>query len=285
MAVGGGFPSNLASMVPGLDFLQGLMRNAGSGLPPMSQWIAPTLDPEELDKRIQDLRTVQFWLEQNARLIGTTIQALEVQRMTLSTLQRMNMPLSDLGRAMQMQPAPEPPPPAPAPPTRPAPPVASPAPPPAAASADRSAGDADAESGPGAGAAPSAPLADPLQWWGALTQQFTEIAAKALKDGSEAARSVVDGAGASAVAAAAAAAAAAPAAARSGARSPAGPATRSATGSATRSTPRPAAPPAPAAAPTGAAPGRKRAAAPASRSAKASAAPPPAAAGRPRRRG
>ena len=33
----------------------------------MSQWIAPTLDPEELDKRIEDLRTVQFWLEQNAQ--------------------------------------------------------------------------------------------------------------------------------------------------------------------------------------------------------------------------
>jgi hypothetical protein len=30
---------------------------------------------------------VQFWLEQNARMLATTIQALEVQRMTLSTLQ------------------------------------------------------------------------------------------------------------------------------------------------------------------------------------------------------
>ena len=34
--------------------------------------------------------------------------------------------------------------------------------------------------------AAAAPLAgvDPVQWWGALTQQFTELAAKAVKDAS-----------------------------------------------------------------------------------------------------
>ena len=88
-------------MVPGFDFLQGLMKNAGAALPGMGQWIAPTLDPEELDKRIEELRTVQFWLEQNARLLATTIQALEVQRMTLSTLQTMNLPLADLSEALR----------------------------------------------------------------------------------------------------------------------------------------------------------------------------------------
>ena len=64
------------------------------------QWVAPTLDPEELDKRIQELKTVQFWLEQNARLLATTIQALEVQRMTLSTLQSMNLPMTELRDAL-----------------------------------------------------------------------------------------------------------------------------------------------------------------------------------------
>ena len=69
----------------------------------MGQWIAPTLDPEELDKRIGELRTVQFWLEQNARMLATTIQALEVQRMTLSTLQTMNLPMADLRDALTHQ--------------------------------------------------------------------------------------------------------------------------------------------------------------------------------------
>ena len=30
---------------------------------------------------------------------------------------------------------------------------------------------------------PAAPAVDPMQWWGALTQQFTELAAQALRDG------------------------------------------------------------------------------------------------------
>ena len=64
-------------------------------MPSVGQWIAPTLDPAEIDKRIEELRTVQFWLEQNARMLAATIQALEVQRMTLSTLKTMNVAVGD----------------------------------------------------------------------------------------------------------------------------------------------------------------------------------------------
>jgi len=141
---------DLAGMVPGFDFLQGLMKNAGAALPAMGQWVAPTLDPKELEKRIGELRTVQFWLEQNARLLATTIQALEVQRMTLATLQTMNLPVADLRDSLRIH-TPEP---------------AEPA-----ASARKP-----------AAAATGAPAIDPLQWWGALTQQFTDLAAKAMKD-------------------------------------------------------------------------------------------------------
>ena len=104
---------DLARMVPGFDFLQSLIKGAGAAVPGMGQWIAPTLDPEELDKRIGELRTVQFWLEQNARLLATTIQALEVQRMTLSTLQGMNLPLSELSEALRIKTPASPPPPPP----------------------------------------------------------------------------------------------------------------------------------------------------------------------------
>ena len=78
--------ASFTKLVPGFDFLQGLVKNAGAALPNIGQWVAPTLNPEELEKRIDELRTVQFWLEQNAKMLGATIQALEVQRMTLSTL-------------------------------------------------------------------------------------------------------------------------------------------------------------------------------------------------------
>ena len=168
---------DLAKMVPGFEFLQGLMKGGSAALPGIGQWIAPTLDPAELEKRINDLRTVQFWLDQNARLIGTTIQALEVQRMTLSTLQTMNLPMTDLRNALKIPTRPEPvaepfsPSPAPAP---------DPSPPPQARSATAQRGSS----------APAAPSVDPMQWWSALTQQFTELASKAMKDSAGAAAAV-----------------------------------------------------------------------------------------------
>jgi hypothetical protein len=158
--------SAFAKLVPGFDFLQNLMQGAGQAAPAMGQWIAPTLNPEELEKRIGELKTVQFWLEQNARMIGMTVQALEVQRMTLSTLQTMNLPMADLRSALTLPtvaPAAAPAPPAAAPPAAPA---AAASPPPGAESAAKPAG------------------VDPMQWWGALTQQFTEIATKAMHDSS-----------------------------------------------------------------------------------------------------
>ena len=50
----------LTKLVPGFEFLQGLVKNAGAAMPSVGQWIAPTLDPAEIDKRIEELRTVQF---------------------------------------------------------------------------------------------------------------------------------------------------------------------------------------------------------------------------------
>lgn len=157
-------PSDFAKLVPGFDFLQGLMKNAGAAVPHMGQWIAPTLDPEEIEKRIEQLRTVQFWLEQNARLLAATIQALEVQRMTLSTLKTMNLPMDAVRESFKLRtPEPEP--------------AATAAP---AATSRKKAAQSDAKSDAKSAAAP-APV-DPMQWWGALTQQFSELAASALKD-------------------------------------------------------------------------------------------------------
>ncbi len=153
-----------AKLVPGFDFLQGLVKNAGSALPNIGQWVAPTLNPEELEKRIEELRTVQFWLEQNARMLGATIQALEVQRMTLSTLKTMNVQMDDLRDAMTLRP--------PATAATPAPEAPKPAP---AARKKPAAKKA-------AAAAAMQPV-DPMQWWGALTKQFTELATNAMKDG------------------------------------------------------------------------------------------------------
>ena len=160
--------SSLGKLVPGFEFLQGLVKGAGAALPGIGQWIAPTIDPAELEKRIEELRTVQFWLEQNARMLGATIQAMEVQRMTLSTLKTMNVRMSDLRDSMHLS---------------------MPKAVPAAAPAEAAAPTPDAvepDAGPAAPKATPAAAAgvvDPMKWWGALTQQFTELATRAIKEG------------------------------------------------------------------------------------------------------
>jgi len=162
--------NNFTKFVPGFDFLQGLVKNAGSALPGIGQWVAPTLNPEELGKRIEELRTVQFWLEQNSRMLGATIQALEVQRMTLSTLQTMNVPLAELRDSLKM-PMPE----MPAFPGLPATPKA-------AARAKKAVEAKEESAKPAAKADGKTPPVDPMQWWGALSQQFTQLATNAMKD-------------------------------------------------------------------------------------------------------
>ena len=92
-------PHGFGKFVPGFDFLQQL---AQGGQASLASWVAPTLDPQALDKRIADLKAVQFWLDQNAAALKATIQALEVQKMTLATLKSMNMPL---GAVPQLLPA------------------------------------------------------------------------------------------------------------------------------------------------------------------------------------
>ncbi len=49
--------------------------------------MTPTIDPVELDKRIADLKTVEQWLVLNLNLLRGSIQALELQRAALASLQ------------------------------------------------------------------------------------------------------------------------------------------------------------------------------------------------------
>ena len=185
-------PFNFANFVPGFDFLKNLTTggaagaaNAVPGLSGLASWVAPTLSVEEVEKRIQELKTVQFWLDQNLNALKATIQALEVQKMTLSTLKGMNVRMEDLAnsftRAANVASQASPRAPAPAPAA--AAPMTPPPAPAAAAPAPESAPEPDAKpKGKAASAAPTAGVVDPLQWWGALTQQFEQIASGAMRD-------------------------------------------------------------------------------------------------------
>jgi hypothetical protein len=189
--------------IPGFDFLQSLGKpgQGAAAMPPFAHWIAPTVSVEELDKRIEELKAVQFWLEQNSRALSATVQALEVQRMTLSALQGMNVNLADLGKAFPFAAASSSagfaasPAAAVAPsqeqPGRPlsdwpmsastqAAAPGAPTSPPAEAPAAQSNAPQVADTVPPA--APTAGMAHAMQWWGALTQQFQHIAQQAMQD-------------------------------------------------------------------------------------------------------
>ncbi len=184
--------AGFGKLVPGFDFLQNLAKQAAGSaaqsipqLPNLGNWVAPTLNVEELDKRIQELKAVQFWLDQNAAALKATIQALEVQKMTLATLKGMNFNMGDVANAFKLKVAdtvaggvqkvadkaksfsglevPE-----------------------TTFGADKAEAKAPADKPKPQAAAAAEPAAagvvDPMQWWGALTQQFQTIAADAMKD-------------------------------------------------------------------------------------------------------
>ena len=184
--------ASFGKLVPGFDFLQNLAKQAAGSaaqsipqLPNLGNWVAPTLNVEELDKRIQELKAVQFWLDQNAAALKATIQALEVQKMTLATLKGMNFNMGDVANAFKLKVADT-----------------------VAGGVQKVADKAKTFSGlevpettfgtdkaeavapadkpkPKAKPAPTeaaAGVVDPMQWWGALTQQFQTIAADAMKD-------------------------------------------------------------------------------------------------------
>jgi hypothetical protein len=168
--------------VPGFDFLQNLSQTASKAspaagaIPGMPSWVAPTLNVEEIDKRIQELKAVQFWLEQNGTALKATIQALEVQKMTLTTLQGMNVSMADLAKAFTAKP-PE----APAPSAKPEP-EAAPEPTPEPEVAASPEPEAQPKSKAQSKGAADKPAVDPMAWWGSLTQQFQDIAGAAMKD-------------------------------------------------------------------------------------------------------
>lgn len=184
--------AGFGKLVPGFDFLQNLAKQAAGSasqsipqMPNLGSWVAPTLNVEELDKRIEELKAVQFWLDQNAMALKATIQALEVQKMTLATLKGMNFNMGDVANAFKLKVADT-----------------------VAGGVQKVADKARTFSGlevPPTGyqsgeaaakaktnrpkaekaAAPAPGVVDPMQWWGALTQQFQNIATTAMQDAAQ----------------------------------------------------------------------------------------------------
>ncbi|HTY03300.1 MAG TPA: PhaM family polyhydroxyalkanoate granule multifunctional regulatory protein [Rhodocyclaceae bacterium] len=72
-----------------MEFLKNFWANLGVPLPGM---VTPTLDTDELGRRITDLKAVEGWLKNNLSMLQMTIQGLEMQRATLAALRAMSQP-------------------------------------------------------------------------------------------------------------------------------------------------------------------------------------------------
>lgn len=162
-----------------LDFVKNLwgsMSVPGMGVPGIT---APTMSVEELDKKINDLKAVEAWLNLNTSMLRGSIQALEVQRGTIATLKSMGASLAaaitqpgaseksvfesvPYASAFFQQAAPAA---APAPEPKPVP---APAPEPATAAPND------------AGSQAAAQLANPSAWWNLLQDQFKQAVSTAM---------------------------------------------------------------------------------------------------------
>jgi hypothetical protein len=76
-------------MTDTLDFVKNLW--GSMSVPGLT---APTLSVDELDKKINDLKAVEAWLNLNMSMLRGSIQALEVQRGTIATLKSVGASLA-----------------------------------------------------------------------------------------------------------------------------------------------------------------------------------------------
>lgn len=149
------------SMSDSLEFVKNLWGNMG--VPGIA---APTLSVDDLDKKIKDLKAVEIWLNVNTSMVRGSIQALEVQRATLTALKSMSEAMASQGNPFaafaQQQDAAQP----------------------AAAAPEGEAGAAQGGPGPGASgdaATAAMGMANPALWWGMMQEQFQQALAQAVQ--------------------------------------------------------------------------------------------------------
>lgn len=80
----------------GFEFIRKMWSNMGFNMPGV---MTPTLDTDEIERRITDLKAVEGWLKMNLGVLQMTIQGLEVQRATLLAVKSMSTSSPEEGAA------------------------------------------------------------------------------------------------------------------------------------------------------------------------------------------
>jgi len=70
---------------------------------PVPGMAMPTMDPQEIDKRVQELKSVEMWLSMNLNMLRAAIQGLEMQKAGLQQMQGMQQGMQQaMQQAMNM---------------------------------------------------------------------------------------------------------------------------------------------------------------------------------------
>jgi hypothetical protein len=62
---------------------------------PIPGMAVPTFDPQEVEKRIAELRSVEAWLQMNLNMLKLSINGLELQRAALQAMKDVSSPRED----------------------------------------------------------------------------------------------------------------------------------------------------------------------------------------------
>ena len=76
-----------------LEFVRNMWGRMGFTLPGM---VTPTLDVNELEKRIGDMKAVEGWLKMNLSMLQMAIQGLDMQRAAIAAVHAMSQPMQSL---------------------------------------------------------------------------------------------------------------------------------------------------------------------------------------------
>jgi hypothetical protein len=76
----------MADETPPQDPLEMFRRLWGPLGVPLPGLAVPTFDPQEVEKRIAELKSVEAWLQMNLNMLKFSIQGLEMQRSALQAM-------------------------------------------------------------------------------------------------------------------------------------------------------------------------------------------------------
>jgi len=86
--------SNFNSVPDPLSFAKKMWGGMGVSLPGM---VSPSLDVDEIEKKVKDLKAVENWLKMNLSMLQMTIQGLEMQCVTLNAVRAMGQMSGSFG--------------------------------------------------------------------------------------------------------------------------------------------------------------------------------------------